>query len=166
VPTTTRGGDGEGEQGDDGNGSEMQQPMMIARCSLMISGLGYYKAWLEGQLLDDHELGESMQFQRQLPYDAVDCTPHAQRALAAAAAAAAAAARTSTSGKSKANATAASTTPLTLAVALGRGWYGEQEIMALGNHPSGPRMLRTVFVLVLVCFGLLGGCKYGFCHQP
>jgi hypothetical protein len=38
----------------------------------------YYHAWLNGILLDDHELGESTQFQARIPYDNVDCTDAAR----------------------------------------------------------------------------------------
>jgi len=108
----------------------------------MISGLGYYRAWLGGVPLDDHELGESMQFQQQLPYDAVDCTQHVADLLAIA---------TSSATRPGADDGPASATSFVfiLAVELGRGWYGEQMITALGNRPSGPRMLRCLLTLTL-----------------
>ena len=94
------------------------------RCSLMISGLGYYKASIEGRVLDDHELGESTQFQRRIPYDNLDCLPALEKAL-----------KEGPTGEAR---------TIALAVELGRGWYGEERIQALGNHPSGPRMLRCL----------------------
>eukprot|EP00039_Didymoeca_costata_P004880 m.76793 g.76793 ORF g.76793 m.76793 type:complete len:1009 (+) comp12581_c0_seq1:112-3138(+) len=99
----------------------------VTRCSLAISGLGYYKAWIEGKIVGDHELGESMQFNNQLPYDMHNCTAHVQQALS--------------------RETAQDIPMFTIAVALGRGWYGQQTVVALGNIPSGPRMLRLVMKL-------------------
>eukprot|EP00750_Incisomonas_marina_P016687 INCI19282.1.p1 GENE.INCI19282.1~~INCI19282.1.p1 ORF type:complete len:1068 (-),score=127.26 INCI19282.1:123-3326(-) len=101
-----------------------------ARCSLMISGLGYYRAFIEGNVLDDHELGESTQFQRRIPYDNVNCT-HALAAVLAAS-----------------NGSDVSTLPVALGIELGRGWYGEQQITALGNIPSGPRMIRCLLTVL------------------
>lgn len=102
----------------------------VSRCSLMISGLGYYRAWLNGEILDDHELGESHQFQARLPYDSLDCTALAR------------ANRTvdRINGRSRAR-------NVTLAVELGRGWYGEQQLHPLGNVPLGARMLRALLTL-------------------
>ena len=51
------------------------------RCSMIISGLGYFVAHLGGERVSDHELGESTQFESQLPYSALDCTAAASRAL-------------------------------------------------------------------------------------
>ncbi len=35
---------------------------------------GYYKAWINGQLIDDHALGYFTTFQKRVYYDATDCT--------------------------------------------------------------------------------------------
>lgn len=101
------------------------------RCSLIISGLGYYYATIQGRKIDDHELGESMQFQRRIPYENLDCTSTVLAAV-------------SDISLQHMN---LSTISLVLGIELGRGWYGEQTISALGNRPSGPRMLRCLLSL-------------------
>lgn len=93
----------------------------ITRCVWALSGLGYHHAYVNGQRLNDYELGESTQFERRIPYDVADITWAV------------------TTGNNN----------ITLAVELGRGWYGEQQIHALGNVPSGPRMLRSLVILYL-----------------
>lgn len=126
----------------------------VARCSLMIAGLGYYRAWLEGIRLDDHELGESMQFEQQIPYDAVDCTA----ALVASAGLQKPQRQHPNGGTASEKqlpvvspgAALAADVNVSLAVELGRGWYGEQSVRALGNRPSGPRMLRCLMTVTFV----------------
>ena len=103
------------------------------RCSMIISGLGYFVAHLGGERVSDHELGESTQFESQLPYSALDCTAAASRALGAAG-----------------DGSGANTTGLAVGVELGRGWYAEQLVGALGNQPSGERMLRMLVTLTYV----------------
>jgi alpha-L-rhamnosidase len=98
----------------------------VARCSIMIAGLGYYKLFVDGTAIDDHELGESTQFQQRIPYDAHACTSLLQ----------------SNSQPAHHESAAAGIKNVTIAVELGRGWYGEVLVGPLGNRPSGPRMLR------------------------
>ncbi len=45
------------------------------RARLYVCGLGYAKAWLNGALVDDHELGPATVFRRRVLYDVVDVTP-------------------------------------------------------------------------------------------
>ena len=104
------------------------------RCSMIISGLGYFVAHLGGERVSDHELGESTQFESQLPYSALDCTAAASRALGAA-------------GDGDGGGGGANTAGLAVGVELGRGWYAEQLVGALGNQPSGERMLRMLVTL-------------------
>eukprot|EP00463_Aulacantha_scolymantha_P006644 TRINITY_DN856_c0_g2_i1.p1 TRINITY_DN856_c0_g2~~TRINITY_DN856_c0_g2_i1.p1 ORF type:complete len:550 (+),score=77.72 TRINITY_DN856_c0_g2_i1:24-1652(+) len=40
--------------------------------------------------------------------------------------------------------------PLTIGVELGRGWYAEEQIKALGNRPSGARMLKSLMAITYV----------------
>jgi alpha-L-rhamnosidase len=44
------------------------------RARMYITGLGYAKTWLNGQLTDDHELGQFTTFQQRTLYDVVDLT--------------------------------------------------------------------------------------------
>ena len=44
------------------------------RARLYISGLGFAKTWLNGNLVDDHELGQFVTFQERVLYDVVDVT--------------------------------------------------------------------------------------------
>jgi len=41
---------------------------------MYISGLGYYKAWINNVLVDDHELGQFVTFQQRTLYDVIDIT--------------------------------------------------------------------------------------------
>jgi alpha-L-rhamnosidase len=107
----------------------------VARCTIMIAGLGYYKLFVEGAVVDDHELGESTQFQERIPYDSHECTALVSRDSQHAH-------ETSPAG------TKAVQKNVTIAVELGKGWYGQRLIGALGNRPSGPRMLRFLMTLV------------------
>lgn len=44
------------------------------RARIYIVGLGYYKAWLNGQLTDDHQLGAFTTFEQRILYDTWDIT--------------------------------------------------------------------------------------------
>ena len=133
------------------------QGKTLSRCSMMVSGLGYFRAHIEGRRVGDHELGESTQFESQLPYTAIDCTFVVARAL-----------EKSESGGLELHGAVVDEAPgttalenrhildsaqnfagtaLGFAVELGRGWYAEQLVGALGNHPSGQRMLRMLVTL-------------------
>ena len=46
----------------------------VKRSRLFISVPGFYKAWINGQLTDDHELGGFTTFEERVLYDAVDVT--------------------------------------------------------------------------------------------
>ena len=46
----------------------------IVRAKLFISGLGYYKAWINGAKTDEHELGSFTTFEERVLYDAWDVT--------------------------------------------------------------------------------------------
>ena len=46
----------------------------VTRARLFISGLGYYKSWLNGQLTDDHVLGQFTTFEQRVLYDVWDVT--------------------------------------------------------------------------------------------
>ncbi len=54
--------------------SEFSLPTVPQRARLYISGLGYYKSWINGQMTDDHELGLFTTFERRVMYDAWDVT--------------------------------------------------------------------------------------------
>jgi alpha-L-rhamnosidase len=47
----------------------------VVRARLYVSGLGYHKAWLNGALTDDHELGQFVTFEKRVLYSVVDVTP-------------------------------------------------------------------------------------------
>ena len=112
----------------------------VQRCSLMITGLGYYRAALEGVPLDDHELGESTQFQRRIPYDNVDCLPALRKALAQQR-------RRQQRRRQQRAGNGDGDVPIALTIELGRGLYGEELVGPLSNQPSGPRLLRCLLTL-------------------
>ena len=47
----------------------------VVRARLYVSGLGYHKTWLNGQLTDAHELGTFTSFEKRVLYSVVDVTP-------------------------------------------------------------------------------------------
>ena len=124
----------------------------LSRCSMMVSGLGYFRAHIEGRRVGDHELGESTQFESQLPYTALDCSSEVASALEKSGGARAvvdeAPGTTALENRPILDSSQNSAgTALGFAVELGRGWYAEQLVGALGNHPSGQRMLRMLVTL-------------------
>ena len=54
--------------------AEMTLASPVTRARMFITGLGYAKTWLNGELTDDHELGQFMTFQQRTLYDVVDVT--------------------------------------------------------------------------------------------
>ena len=68
------------------------------RARLYISGLGYYKSWLNGQATDAHVMGSFTVFEKRVLYDVWDVTPLVREGCNA------------------------------LGVALGRGWYNQSSI--------------------------------------
>lgn len=44
----------------------------VSRARLYIAGMGYWKAWINGQAVDSHELGTFTTFERRVLYDVVD----------------------------------------------------------------------------------------------
>jgi alpha-L-rhamnosidase len=46
----------------------------VTRARLYIIGLGYYRAWINGQLTDNHELGPFTTFEKRILYDTWDVT--------------------------------------------------------------------------------------------
>ena len=61
------------------NGSVFRAEFTVAapvtRARLYVSGLGYHKAWLNGELTDAHELGSFTSFEKRVLYSVVDVTP-------------------------------------------------------------------------------------------
>lgn len=58
-----------------GNGllySTITLPAAVTRARLYISGLGYYKAWINGAPVDNHQLGPFTTFQKTVTYDSID----------------------------------------------------------------------------------------------
>jgi hypothetical protein len=130
------------------------QGKTLSRCSMMVSGLGYFRAHIEGRRVGDHELGESTQFESQLPYTAIDCSSVVASALekreggGARAVADEAPGTTAPEHRHTLDSSQSFTrTAMGFAVELGRGWYAEQLVGALGNRPSGQRMLRMLVTL-------------------
>jgi alpha-L-rhamnosidase len=70
----------------------------VVRARLYISGLGYYKSWLNGAPTDAHVMGSFTVFEKRVLYDVWDVTPLVHPGCNA------------------------------LAVALGRGWYNQSSI--------------------------------------
>jgi alpha-L-rhamnosidase len=52
--------------------AEFTVPVTPTRARLYISGLGYYKSWLNGVMTDNHELGQFTTFEKRVLYDAWD----------------------------------------------------------------------------------------------
>jgi alpha-L-rhamnosidase len=58
--------------------AEFNVPALPIRARLYISGLGYHKSWLNGELVDNHELGQFVTFQQRVLYDVIDITSQIQ----------------------------------------------------------------------------------------
>lgn len=72
----------------------------VTRARLFISGLGYYKAWINGDKADNHELGSFTTFEERVLYDIVDVTQQVH-------------------GEGAVN---------TIGVQLGHGWYAQPSV--------------------------------------
>lgn len=54
--------------------SAITLPSNPLRARMYIAGLGYYKAWINGVIVNDHELGQFVTFQQRTLYDVIDVT--------------------------------------------------------------------------------------------
>lgn len=55
--------------------TEFELPDRPVRARLYYVGLGYSKAWINGNITDNHELGQYVTFQERVLYDSVDVMP-------------------------------------------------------------------------------------------